>query len=284
MYCKPATAAFIAQQRREGNDGLFYAAKPLGVNMIAKYMKEAAGMMGLPGNFRPHCLRSVCITRLANDPGVSESELLGVARHNSVAASRNYMVTDSASETKRLAALGIAVEAELQKEAEASKEKKRKLEQLEECSQEMEYVSLSQRHESDDEDVGDVSMTQVGIGELQDSIERLRVEMSSGKMVEDDRKPAALSENQLMIQKLKEEVEKEERRGEDVKINERDCRGRVSEIEVGCVLVCGISESRSFGTCPKYLDKKNWIYSLDYNEWKALPQRPTLWVKKADNS
>ena len=207
MYCKPATAAFIAQQRREGNDGLFYAAKPLGVNMIAKYMKEAAGMMGLPGNFRPHCLRSVCITRLANDPGVSESELLGVARHNSVAASRNYMVTDSASETKRLAALGIAVEAELQKEAEASKEKKRKLEQLEECSQEMEYVSLSQRHESDDEDVGDVSMTQVGIGELQDSIERLRVEMSSGKMVEDDRKPAALSENQLMIQKLKEEVE-----------------------------------------------------------------------------
>ena len=32
---------------------------------------------------------------------------------------------------------------------------------------------------------------------------------------------------------LKEEVEKEERR--DVKINERDCRGRVSEIEVGCV-------------------------------------------------
>jgi hypothetical protein len=57
----------------------------------------------------PPSLRALCITRLVNDSAVSLSETMEVARHSSVAASKDYMVVDWVSAFNCMKALGMFV-------------------------------------------------------------------------------------------------------------------------------------------------------------------------------
>ena len=92
-----------------GQMACFYAFQPIGRNGITDLFKEGASILGLPnpGNFQPHSLRAVFVTRLANGKGVSDQERMDAARHNSLAASAIYQERDSSSECNKFEALGI---------------------------------------------------------------------------------------------------------------------------------------------------------------------------------
>ena len=60
-----------------------------------------------PEEFRPHSLRSVMITALANDSGVSTKECMAASRHKTVAASATYQQRNYTSEANRLRAVGL---------------------------------------------------------------------------------------------------------------------------------------------------------------------------------
>ena len=108
MYCKAASPGFKMKLALDGYpDAEYFDKKPLGENMIRNLFKEGARILGLPEDFRPHSLRSACITKLVNSPGVSLAEAMNHARHNSASASRNYQRTDAVSEGQRFRALGM---------------------------------------------------------------------------------------------------------------------------------------------------------------------------------
>ncbi len=108
MYCQVASEKFKAQMAREGHGNVwYYPTKPLGANSIKKLFEEGAAILGLPKNFRPHSLRGVGISKMVNAPDVSQAEAMLVARHTSVAASKNYQRTDGISEGNRMRALGV---------------------------------------------------------------------------------------------------------------------------------------------------------------------------------
>ncbi len=112
MYCKPASEAYIeSTYRRHGNtNSIFYPQTPLGVNKITALMVEGARILGIAHeNFRPHALRAVGITNLANDSAVSEAERCRAARHSTVNANRMYQTVDGRSEYNRLRALGVTM-------------------------------------------------------------------------------------------------------------------------------------------------------------------------------
>lgn len=111
MYCYWRTDAAAVFP---GGDGgslqyIFHARKPLGMNKIRELFTEGAAILGLPKKFLPHSLRALCITRMVNDNGVSLSETMEVARHSSVAASKDYMVVNGVSAFNRMKALGASV-------------------------------------------------------------------------------------------------------------------------------------------------------------------------------
>ena len=213
MYCKPAPPSYVEGLRMKGSKGLFYPSRPLGFNKVTEYIKEAGELMGLSVEFRPHSLRSVCITRLANDPSVSTSEMLAVSRHNSVAASRNYQKIDSASESNRLKALGISVSDE-EKEDEKVKDekdscvgsdsKKRK------GSDEMYDSELENLKKKGAKKEESVSMTQVAMDELKEELVDLKVLMDKEKAAEkegDRKEGSGKSKNQLEIEELRSQVD-----------------------------------------------------------------------------
>lgn len=95
----------------DGSDGtaisnIFHPRKPLGQNKIRELFMEGAEILGLPKDFLPHSLRALCITRLVNSGDVSLAETMEVARHSSVAASKEYMHVDGVSNFNRMKALG----------------------------------------------------------------------------------------------------------------------------------------------------------------------------------
>jgi hypothetical protein len=108
MYCYWSTDDSAIYDRSDGKilKNIFHARKPLGMNKIRELFTEGAAILGLPSNFLPHSLRALCITRLVNDSAVSLSETMEVARHSSVAASKDYMVVDGVSAFNRMKALG----------------------------------------------------------------------------------------------------------------------------------------------------------------------------------
>jgi hypothetical protein len=112
MYCKPASQSYInSTYRRHGNNSsIFYPNTPLGINKITALMVEGARILGIPhNNFRPHALRAVGITNLANNSSISDAERCRAARHSTVNANRVYQTVDGRSEANRLIALGVNI-------------------------------------------------------------------------------------------------------------------------------------------------------------------------------
>ena len=67
--------------------------------------------MGLtdPPKFGGHALRSLYISKLANNPSVSTKECIFAACHNSVSAQVPYIQSTGATEKNKLHALGFSV-------------------------------------------------------------------------------------------------------------------------------------------------------------------------------
>ena len=190
------------------------------MNKIRSLMQDGARILGLPVTFKPHSLRALCITRLANDSSVSLAETMSVARHSSVSASKTYQTLDGHSEHNRLRALGVPVEKlAITKEASLPLPEDSKSFQgapPEVCYSDM--PGLIKRKNNDIEDLGsssesdsetsinigshhlrnnDVSLTQVGIENLKEDIGDLK-EM----LVEKPPPKPRLSENQRQILEL----------------------------------------------------------------------------------
>ena len=217
MYCMPATEEWMATQKRLGNNGCFYAKKPLGANACTRYLKEAGKLMGLPDTFRPHSLRGVCITKLSNDPTVSEAELLAVTRHFSISSAKPYQVRDHRSEVNRLNALGIDLGEPIKEEEEEENHPCKKAKKGEEEEAELHDPALEalktkcSKKEVVKEAVTAAaaapSLTQLGIEELKEELGDLKKEFE--RECEDDKsdkKPPAKSENQLQIEAMKEQI------------------------------------------------------------------------------
>jgi hypothetical protein len=111
MYCRLASDQFIAATyRRHGNSSaIFHPNLPLGINKVKELICQGADILGIPRNFRPHSLRAVGVTKLANSRGVSDAERCRAARHSTVNASRAYQTVDGRSEASRLLALGVRI-------------------------------------------------------------------------------------------------------------------------------------------------------------------------------
>ena len=108
MYCRVASREYRKKMGIEGfPDAAFYPQRHLGRNSIADLFREGGAILGLPEGFRPHALRSACITQLVNDQSVSIAQTMAVARHTSVSASKTYQRVDGISEGNRLRALGL---------------------------------------------------------------------------------------------------------------------------------------------------------------------------------
>ena len=106
LYCREASPEYQATMALQGYpNATMYPTKNYGINYINGFFKEGAKILGLDPNFKPHSLRSACITKLANDPSVSVAETMAVARHSSVSASRMYQRVDAVSESNRIRAL-----------------------------------------------------------------------------------------------------------------------------------------------------------------------------------
>ena len=120
--CPAGTFLCLAEKQPEGCVKLFnhvkgsgtagvFTKRKMGKDYIAKLFKEGAEFLGIkcPANFCPQSLRTMFITNLANDPGVSPVERMAALRHNSVAASAIYQEAGGVSKSRRFAALDIKI-------------------------------------------------------------------------------------------------------------------------------------------------------------------------------
>ena len=106
IYCQPLTSAKKARLPPGQKDVFYNHKKPIGRNTIRLMIKDACARLGFP-DATGHGFRRLFITTLANDPGVSVEGSMKSSGHNSVAAQRTYMVTNSVSETNKFKALGL---------------------------------------------------------------------------------------------------------------------------------------------------------------------------------
>ena len=108
LCCREASEAEKACHVLQGYPNATMSPKKhYGKDTIRLLFKEGAVILGLPPDFKPHSLRSACITKMANDPGVSIAETMAVARHSSVSASKAYQRLDAVSESNRLRCFGM---------------------------------------------------------------------------------------------------------------------------------------------------------------------------------
>ena len=253
VYCKPASASYKMSLAERGHpDAEFYPTVVLGEKSIATLFRKGASILGLAEDFKPHSLRSACITMLANDSSVSIAETMRVARHTSVSASKVYQRVDGISESNRLNALGQLKSAEDQQAClqEEKKEDDDSIEMVHCRSYDVDTGSLNGTEvdensvdgdvvmgDDDEEDYnalveeyaqlkdeltgmmrirggggGGPSLTQVGIDELKGDILELKGQLKAAKAY--SKKPAK-SENQLEIEKLKSVVRSLKQRLED---------------------------------------------------------------------
>jgi hypothetical protein len=112
MSYKPASEAYINSTYRchGNNSSIFYPNTPLGINKITALMVEGARILGIPhNNFRPHALRAVGITNLANNSSISDAERCRAACHSTVNTNRVYQTVDGHSKANRLIVLGVNI-------------------------------------------------------------------------------------------------------------------------------------------------------------------------------
>ena len=106
LFCKEASLKTKRRHFLEGYPNATMSIKqPLGVNMVAKMIKEASVKAGL--NCTGHGNRRLYISSLVNNPGVSEQESLASSRHSSVSAQKTYQMRNHQSEAQKFAALGL---------------------------------------------------------------------------------------------------------------------------------------------------------------------------------
>lgn len=93
--------------RRISKDGNGFTSAPKGKNAIRDLFKAAFEKLGISNaeSLRPHALRGMLITNLANNPAVSLKEVMFAARHKTAAASATYQKNSSVSESNRVVAL-----------------------------------------------------------------------------------------------------------------------------------------------------------------------------------
>jgi hypothetical protein len=72
-------------------------------------MASGATILGISPNFRPHSLRAVGVTKLANNSSISDAECCRAVHHTTVNANRTYQTVDGRSEANRLLALGVTL-------------------------------------------------------------------------------------------------------------------------------------------------------------------------------
>lgn len=88
---------------RPKKDGKEFMSAVIGHNTIREMMKDAAEILGIDQkDFKGgQAWRALFITTMVNDSRVSTAEAMKSARHNSVAANKNYQATDIVSEGKK---------------------------------------------------------------------------------------------------------------------------------------------------------------------------------------
>jgi hypothetical protein len=79
------------------------------MNKLKELMVQGAKILGIKPNFKPHALRAVGVTKLANDSSISDVERCRAVRHSTVNASKCYQTVDGRSEANRLKALGVTI-------------------------------------------------------------------------------------------------------------------------------------------------------------------------------
>ena len=104
--------------RRISPDGKSFENRPMGHETVRKTFREAFKFLGISNweTLRPHALRGLLISVLANDPTVSLKETMKAARHKTADASATYQKCTSKSETAKISALmrGIGKPSEVQ--------------------------------------------------------------------------------------------------------------------------------------------------------------------------
>ena len=109
LFCYEATDGQKKNYKSLGwPEAQMSSTQPIGVNSINAMFKEGAKLLGLkdPEEFGGHGLRRFFLSKLYNNPEVSNVEAMSAARHNSVAASITYIERNTESEAGRFRALG----------------------------------------------------------------------------------------------------------------------------------------------------------------------------------
>lgn len=107
LYCLPATPAQLQYFKANNfHQALFSPSQPAGKNTINGWFKAAGVLLGLEKPLCGHSLRRLAISKLVNG-GVAVTEVMAVARHNSISATSVYMQRSSETLPTRLGALGI---------------------------------------------------------------------------------------------------------------------------------------------------------------------------------
>ena len=108
--------------RRIAPDGKSFENRPMGHETVRKTFREAFKFLGISNweTLRPHALRGLLISVLANDPSVSLKETMKAARHKTADASATYQKCTSKSESAKVSALmkGVKKPAEVKPAAE----------------------------------------------------------------------------------------------------------------------------------------------------------------------
>ena len=107
IHCKPATFAQKMAFSHQGRESM-YSLMPLGHNTINMYFREVGLLLGLSKELKGHSLRGLCISKMVNG-GVSITEVMATARHNSVSASATYQKRNGVSNQIKMKALGVSI-------------------------------------------------------------------------------------------------------------------------------------------------------------------------------
>ena len=97
--------------RRISADGTFFENSALGREKIQERIQDGFKLFGIKDwmTLRPHALRGVFISILANNDGVNLKETMAAARHTSVSASTGYQARNSKSESAKISAIFDAI-------------------------------------------------------------------------------------------------------------------------------------------------------------------------------
>ena len=100
----------MAKRSGDDEDYWYYPKNPIGKCKMHSFLKQCAERMGFENweTFSGRAIRRWGISKLCNDSGVSFSESMAAARHDSIGQHWKYITQDNASEVNRLKAMGFA--------------------------------------------------------------------------------------------------------------------------------------------------------------------------------